>query len=231
MRGVTRSASAIWTGLRNQRPRSMGGGGGGHHHVLPDNENEDGVPLEDLDRTPPPSGANTPTIKQEHDTFSPYSNPTATDNPFRDPDGVQNASTISLNTPDHSTILTESSLPPSVFLSPPPVDRKRKKEPPPPQPLGLPKPRPPPPRNDQDQAYITEPPDQTVAPSTTTRGTEHPNPVEPEKETKWWTEWLCGCSEGPDRGGYNQVCSLSFCPLSQELKHMPPQSGRTNPNE
>ena len=199
----------IWQGLRNQRPRSVGGGGGGHHHALPDNENEDGMALEDLDRTPPPSGANTPTMKRGPDTFPQYPSSTTINNPFRDPDGVQNASTISLNTPDHSTILTESSLPP-VLLDSLPIDRKRKSEPSPPQPLGLPKPRTPPPRDDQDHVYITEPPDQTAALSPTARGTEHSNPVEPEKEPKWWTEWLCGCSEGPDRGGYDQVRSSPF---------------------
>ena len=28
---------------------------------------------------------------------------------------------------------------------------------------------------------------------------------EPPETGKWWTEWLCGCSEGPDRGGEHQV--------------------------
>ncbi|KAI6046096.1 hypothetical protein EDC04DRAFT_2631975 [Pisolithus marmoratus] len=28
---------------------------------------------------------------------------------------------------------------------------------------------------------------------------------EPRKEVRWWHEWLCGCGEGPDRGGDHQA--------------------------
>ena len=232
VRDVTRTASSIWAGLRSQRPLSRAGGGVGHHRVLPDNENEYGLPLEDLDRTPPPSGANTPTMKSKFISSPPYSNSTmTTENPFENPDHVRNASTSSLNTPDHPTILTESSEPHSVLLSPSTAERKRKKGPPPPEPLGLPKPRTPPPLGSQDQAYINEPPDQTVEPSAAVGGTDH-DPDESEKEVKWWTEWLCGCSEGPDRGGFNQVRSPRFRPPSRRLKPTRSlQSGRTNPNE
>lgn len=163
------------------------------------------MPLEDLDRTPPPSGANTPTLKQTFDTYHPSSNHTTGTNPFENPDNVLNASTTSLNTPDHSTILTESAEPPPVLSTA--VKQKKQKGAPPPQPLGLPKPRTPPPRNEQGQVYITEPPDHTAELSAVERGENHLNSDEAEKEAKWWTEWLCGCSEGSDRGGYNQVRS------------------------
>jgi len=171
------------------------------------------MPLEDLDRTPPPSGANTPTLKQRFNTFPPHS--AITDNPFENPDNIRNASKTSLNTPDHPTILTESSEPPAIFLGSSAAERGRK-GPPPPQPLGLPKPRTPPPRGGQGQEYINEPPDQTAAPFTAVRGASQDSD-ESEKETKWWTEWLCGCSEGPDRGGYNQVRSP---PLLRPLKNL-----------
>lgn len=207
---ATRSAGSIFAGLGIHRPLSGTGGGGGHHHALPDNEQEDGVPLEDLDRTPPPSGANTPTLKQRFDTYHPNSDPATTNNPFENPDNVLNASTTSLNTPDHPTILTESSEPPPILSTA--AKQKRQRGAPPPLPLGLPKPRTPPPRNDEGQVYITEPPEHTAGPSTASGGADHPNMDETEKEKKWWTEWLCGCSEGPERGGYTQ-------------------SGRTNPNE
>lgn len=209
---VTWTASSILAGLRIQRPRSGTGGGGGHHHALADNENEDGMPLEDLDRTPPPSGANTPTLKQRFDTYHPSSNSKTENNPFENPDNVLNASTTSLNTPDHPTILTESSEPPPI--PPTTVKQKKQRGPPPPQPLGLPKPRTPPPRNDEGQVYISELPDHTAGPSTAAGGEDHLNSDETEKEVKWWTDWLCGCSEGPDRGGYRQVRSPPFaCPL------------------
>lgn len=212
---VTWTASSILAGLGIKRPRSGAGGGGGHHHALPGGENEDGMPLEDLDRTPPPSGANTPTLKQRFDIHHPDSNPTTGNNPFENPDNVLNASTTSLNTPDHPTILTESSEPPPILSTT--AKKKRQRGPPPPKPLGLPKPRTPPPRNDEGEAYITEPPDHTAGPSITARDENHLNPDGTEKEVKWWTEWLCGCSEGSDRGGYYQVCSSRFaCPLRIE---------------
>ena len=169
------------------------------------------MPLEDLDRTPPPSGANTPTMNKKFNTTPPGSSSSTVNNPFSDNNDIRNASTSSLNTPEHSTILTESSEFPPILQDSPVAAQKRRKGPPPPQPLGLPKPRTPPPRtpppDDQDQEYITEPPDPAPAPSTTARGVDYPDPVEPVGESKWWTEWLCGCSEGSDRGGYNQVRS------------------------
>lgn len=172
------------------------------------------MPLEDLDRTPPPSGANTPTLKNGFNTSPPHS--TTTDNPFENPGHIRNASTTSLNTPDHSTILTESSEPPSTFHNSPAIDRKRKGAPPP-QPLGLPRPRTPPPRDDPDQVYIDEPPSQTAAPSAAAREVGQDSD-EPEKGGGWWTEWLCGCSEGPDRGGFNQVRPLPFVPPTKHSK-------------
>lgn len=34
----------------------------------------------------------------------------------------------------------------------------------------------------------------------------------PHEEGRWWTDWLCGCREGPDRGGDQQVCA-SYTPV------------------
>jgi hypothetical protein len=35
--------------------------------------------------------------------------------------------------------------------------------------------------------------------------------LDEEAETgRWWTDWLCGCREGPDRGGDHQVRPLPF---------------------
>jgi hypothetical protein len=69
-------------------------------------------------------------------------------------------------------------------------------KPPPPQPLGLPPPKSPPPP-------ITLPPSPTSQPSITSqpiRAEDSPSSSHP-----WWHEWLCGCGEGPDRGGDYQV--------------------------
>lgn len=70
-------------------------------------------------------------------------------------------------------------------------------KPPPPRPLGLPPPKAPPPP--------IEPP---MTASPTRQG--HEDDVDDDKtetkRTRWWHEWLCGCGEGPDRGGERQVC-------------------------
>ncbi|TEB38192.1 hypothetical protein FA13DRAFT_1725839 [Coprinellus micaceus] len=42
--------------------------------------------------------------------------------------------------------------------------------------------------------------------STITRQPPPPKPLGGEaKKTRWWHEWLCGCGEGPDRGGHHQA--------------------------
>jgi hypothetical protein len=70
--------------------------------------------------------------------------------------------------------------------------------PPPPKPLGLPPPRtPPPPIN-------SSPPTPIASPTLTTASQEQKEP----KETRWWHDWLCGLTEGSDRGGNDQVCNF-----------------------
>ena len=44
--------------------------------------------------------------------------------------------------------------------------------------------------------------------------------VEPPFKGRWWTDWLCGCREGPDRGGDHQVSSyspLNCLPISSSV--------------
>lgn len=77
---------------------------------------------------------------------------------------------------------------------------KRRSRPPPPMPLGLPRPKTPPP------VAISTPPTPTHPPDAT-RGVQEAN--EAEKPVRWWHEWLCGCGEGPDRGGDYQVSPIS----------------------
>jgi len=66
--------------------------------------------------------------------------------------------------------------------------------PPRPKPLDLPQPKTPPPM------------DPTSSPSLDIHEERHEG-VEP-RNVRWWHDWLCGCGEGPDRGGDYQV---SFC--------------------
>ncbi|KAF8558062.1 hypothetical protein OG21DRAFT_1504757 [Imleria badia] len=65
---------------------------------------------------------------------------------------------------------------------------------PPPRPLGLP-----PPPEDVPHAKQLQPTSQPVL-----RPPPRDDPEE-RQEVRWWHDWLCGCSEGPDRGGDNQA--------------------------
>ncbi|KAI0930511.1 hypothetical protein AcV5_007200 [Taiwanofungus camphoratus] len=178
---ITRRASLLWP---SSRANQVTLGGVGAHHAL--RTTEDAVPLDDIEGNPP---------------LSPTPSPEPGTNPFTTP----NASTTSLNDPSQSAIMTASS---SVnpFDSDVPssngaaleVSISSSKPPPPPQPLNLPRPRSPPPRTETPHAdRPPEPvPPPTIAP---------PRLEEDPKPTRWWTEWLCGCSEGSDRGGDHQA--------------------------
>ncbi|CDO77630.1 hypothetical protein BN946_scf184946.g24 [Trametes cinnabarina] len=148
-------------------------------------------------------------------------------NPFDTP----MASRTSLNIPAQSAIMTESDSIPadfaqaepgaakapgpsrptleasSSFANPAAAVAAKKQPPPPPQPLDLPAPRSPPPRTGTPHA--DKPPEPIPPPRV-----EPPEPEpEPEREhvvddgppVRWWHEWLCGCGEGPDRGGDHQA--------------------------
>lgn len=71
--------------------------------------------------------------------------------------------------------------------------------PPPPLPINIPPPRSPPP--------VTTPPLATPPP----RSSSVDPPVVKEPEVRWWHDWLCGCGEGPDRGGDSQVSIYLVC--------------------
>lgn len=76
--------------------------------------------------------------------------------------------------------------------------RYRTRRPSPPRPLNLPPPRSPPP------IFLME------------EG-EGDNSQDATTDVRWWHEWLCGCGEGPDRGGDVQVrrfVSLGYCMLT-----------------
>lgn len=193
---VTRRASLLWSGRKGQRPSS----GLGSHRAVRTHESEDGVPLEELDSSP----MNSPEPSLAHQSFANL------ENPFEDSANIRSGSTTSLNTPGQSALMSESSEPP--MLQPPEVSSSSnpKRHHPPPEPLDLPRPRSPPPRSETQ--HTNKPPDPIPSPSAMA-----PIPVEDDghlnemPETRWWTDWLCGCNEGPNRGGDHQVrflCSI-----------------------
>lgn len=190
---VARRASLLWQSRRSKQPAPPGPG---THHQL--HSTEDELALDDIDTrlSAPPSPE--------------------PQNPFTTPA----ASTVSLNDPQHSAIMSETA---DVPLKPIAADgnngllaapsrkpsklgrNKSLREHPPPQPLDLPEPRSPP-LPDGTPAAV-RPPEPTPPPTVTQREQEHEEEVHvPEK--RWWTDWLCGCREGGDN-----------------------QAGRTNPFE
>ena len=91
--------------------------------------------------------------------------------------------------------------------------QQAKKAHPPPQPLGLPAPRAPP--RPDGAPPIDEEPEPVLSPSVSSSPSPSPEEVARRREeelaelnkppARWWHEWLCGCGEGPDRGGDHQV--------------------------
>ncbi|KAI9456622.1 hypothetical protein F5148DRAFT_1223965 [Russula earlei] len=200
---VARRASSFLSRRATHPPADNGGK---HHALQSDN-------LDEIEASPPasarPSPPNTPSPKQLG--TEPYSLST---NPFSDPSG--SASSLFVNSqPFTSDIGASASL---VTIEDPtfsatglasPYPTKTSKIINVPAPLDLPKPLSPPPRTATPHA--NRPPEPFLRlDSRMSRASLHDD-VE-EKPVRWWTEWLCGCSEGPDRGG--------------EV-----QAGRTNPLE
>ncbi|KAG1775340.1 hypothetical protein EV702DRAFT_1199367 [Suillus placidus] len=172
---VTRRASV----LLSKRPSVRSSAGGlGNHRALQSRDSIDVVPLDDIDQSPPA-------------TANPFIHPSETEPGFVSP-----ALSPFVDSKERSSIMTETfdsdsnthssqpaTLPPTPTLIPP-------------QPLGLPPPLTPPPKRTRPRMAPMKP---TPPPML------HQEPIEPEQEVRWWHDWLCGCSEGPDRGGDNQA--------------------------
>lgn len=188
---ITRRASLLWPSGRAKQASL--GGVGAHHRVR---TAEDGVPLDDIEGSP---------------AITPAPSPEPGDNPFATPA----ASTLSLNNILRPAIMTASSsmnpfephgngddaspTTPTAKRSTLEASSSSSRQPPPPEPLDLPRPRTPPPRTETPHA--NRPPEPIPPPTVAPPQQEE----EPPAQTRWWTEWLCGCSEGPDRGGDHQA--------------------------
>jgi len=191
---VTRRASLLWPN-RRQRPPSRSGLG--NHTALRSRESVDAVPLDDIPACPSLSAAPSP-LPDENHPGNPFANPSPPLSPFDD-------------SQQQTALMTPSSDPPpevaeneDIIVTPKrPVliaSASSSSRPPPPQPLGLPKPRTPPPPI--DAPYTNRPPQALSLPIVARTS---PNSDGDVGETRWWHDWLCGCGEGPDRGGDNQA--------------------------
>ncbi|KAF8973316.1 hypothetical protein BDZ97DRAFT_1901072 [Flammula alnicola] len=174
---VSRRASLLWSGRKAKHPSL---GGLGTHTALQSQDNIDIVPLTHINNSPTPS----PTHSDFDDTHpsDPFANPADSLSPFSD-------SHMSEMTTPPDTQTASSTLEPT---SPRTSGHTLHPPPPPPQPLNLPPPRTPPPIIDPASPLSSSSP--TFADSN--KGQE---------EVRWWHDWLCGCGEGPDRGGDYQA--------------------------
>ncbi|KDQ27817.1 hypothetical protein PLEOSDRAFT_1104493 [Pleurotus ostreatus PC15] len=178
MGDVTRRASLLWSG-RKPRPAEANEGLG-KHAVLNSRESID-VPLDDIATASSPAPSPTPTA-----ATSPFADAQAqVRNPFM-----------------ASSEYLESPVPPSqqemgalmVASDTGTLSPLSHSKPPPPKPINIPPPRTPPPRVDSPPRLADAPP---VSSQKDTNAAS--------KDTRWWHDWLCGCSEGPDRGGDYQA--------------------------
>ena len=163
----------------------------------------------------------------------PTPNPDTAVNPFATPGG----STVSLNAPEDSVMMHETTSTLTTTTSPtdqPSLLAPKAKRPaqtltrdtsilrhhPPPQPLDLPAPRSPPPKTHTPHANR---PPEPISPPTATPS--HSDPVELEQDLppkRWWTDWLCGCREGGDhqvRVSLSLTLYLSVIVLRQTLMY------------
>jgi len=201
---VGRRASILWKnfGGRTKVKRPSGS----DHQVLEDNEIEAGqddgnVQLSAIQSSPIGSPLQTPTPTQNHKPLYGEEEPPTPRNPFVDP--IEGDATKDHNIkPNGSAIMDPMPTPPETEMntlglqltssptSTEPISQTRQLAPP--QPVRIPPPKTPPPFS------------QSPAPRMASRSSD-PAHEEVHEKKRWWTEWLCGCSEGLDRGGDNQA--------------------------
>jgi hypothetical protein len=218
---VTRRATSFWS-RRSSRPPSDGVG---KHRAL--QTSEDGPHLDGMVSSPlsaPPSRPNTPGSDQLR--AGPYAHTT---DPFSDPASSAsslfvNAQPITLDIGASPSSMDDEDPESATASSLSPHPTKKLKAVSAPAPLDLPRPRSPPPRTATPHA--NRPPEPFPRPDS--RMSEHDNEEETPEPVPWWTEWLCGCSEGPDRGGEAQVRPVtSLYSTSTVLSNFYRLAGRT----
>ncbi|THU98635.1 hypothetical protein K435DRAFT_660567 [Dendrothele bispora CBS 962.96] len=197
--------SSLWRKSSQSRP------GFGNHTALPSGDSAYHLPMDNVPNSPgfspgPSPTPSPPDPESEHNPDNPFANPRSASqslSPFADPQQTQAVMDPSNDIPDDvaaddSTALSAPKPERPTLLARQTTFTKA----PPPKPLGLPPPRTPPPPIDT--------PPRSVSPLNASRPAVPREEYQPE--VRWWHEWLCGCGEGPDRGGDNQA-------------------GRTNPME
>ncbi len=215
----------------------------------------DAVPLEDLDTPSVDRFSSPPTPEPENPFETPSASRTSlniADNPaiMTESDSAPAELTTPTSGKKHLEVPKRPVLEASSSFADPEAEEeanggvkrtRSKRQPPPPQPLDLPAPKVLPPH--PDAPYTDRPPGPVAEPDLDVH--ERVRDVEAQKQVRqvgedhppairWWHEWLCGCGEGPDRGGDNQVRdTYSALPVlcDADCRLLAIQAGRTNPFE
>ncbi|KAJ4494074.1 hypothetical protein C8J55DRAFT_175269 [Lentinula edodes] len=180
-------ASSLWQ-KPSHRQRDLG-----KHTALGSEDSIEHLPLENLVNTPGPSPSPSPLPSPlppnlEEYPENPFANPPVS--PFEDSQQVTAVMSSSEPPSDISTLTVVAPTPERPTLLAKSASFSR---PPPPKPINIPPPKTPPPP-------VNVPP-LAVSPLSLEGAPPHHH-QEPEKETRWWHEWLCGCGE--DRDADNQ---------------------------
>ncbi|OSC99400.1 hypothetical protein PYCCODRAFT_842038 [Trametes coccinea BRFM310] len=220
--------------FRRDSHRKVPPSGPGTHHALrtDDADGEDalpggeGVPLEEM-RTPTGAAFDAPPTPEPHE--NPFDTPMASRTSLNIPaqsaimtesdsipaDFAQAAAAAGDSmAPKRPTLEASSSFAnPAAAAA---AAAAKKQPPPPPQPLDLPAPRSPPPRTgtphaDKPPEPIPPPRAEPPEPEPEPEGAQEREQVDDGPPVRWWHEWLCGCGEGPDRGGDHQVRLFPSC--------------------
>jgi hypothetical protein len=229
---VARRATSFWTRRASHPPADSGG----RHHAfqtLDDNVHLDAIAASPLSSVPPsPSLTPAPDYPRAE---GPYAH---SSDPFSDPPGSSSSlfvnaqpmcSDIGLLEPQAPSPASSSpSSHPMHISAPEHATAHPGKVVGAPALLDLPKPRSPPPRT--PTPHTKRPPEPFPSPDPrVSRNTVYDG--EDEKPVRWWTEWLCGCSEGQDRGGEVQVSPPTYiCPRTRFLTLRHRLAGRTRSN-
>ncbi|KAI1785930.1 hypothetical protein LXA43DRAFT_98626 [Ganoderma leucocontextum] len=220
------NSPSLFADLFRRDSRKVGLGGVGAHHALSTTDRDtDAVPLEELDTASVDRFSSPPTPEPENPFETPAASRTSlniADNPaiMTESESLPAELTASpsgkkhLDVPKRPTLEASSSFADSEAEAEVKGTAKRtksKRQPPPPKPLDLPAPKVPPPH--PDIPHMDHPPEPVAEPDIDTH--ERVRDVEALRQVKqvegdhppvrWWHEWLCGCGEGPDRGGDNQA--------------------------
>lgn len=197
---LQRGASLLWRKRKSVQA--------GAHRALNTSEVEDDVPLGEVGPSPCTSRATSPipttsgSVRRSHSPDK---------NPFSSPEDNLSSNSITKNTavmdpsPEPLIVMTpKTAVAPDLVNGRPAIIQASSsfsKPYPAPQPIDIPPPRTPPPRAlSSDSSRPPEPAVRAMSQSSSMKDESEELP-----QSRWWTEWLCGCTEGHDRGGDNQV--------------------------